>query len=294
MQSSREAARRTECGNNLRQVALAFQLHEGAQGHFPTGGWGWNWTGDPDRGFGEDQPGGWAYNILPYIEHADLRRLPEGRHGEERRAATRQMVSTPVSALSCPSRRSPDAYPNVLRLEYPNLGRPERCARSDYAVNLGAIEKPRSQQGPLSYEMAATWKTGKTPNASWIATELDGIVFQRSQVELQHVIDGLSNTCLLGEKYIPRQHYTDGKFLGDNENLFMGYDQDILRSLHRKQLPLRDGDEQHVWRLGSAHPSSFHMALCDGSVQSIDYEISSDIFHAYGSRYDESVASQAN
>src|SRR5262245_55982395 len=62
--SARESSRRTACENNLHQIAIAVNLHEGAQHTFPTGGWGANWVGDPDAGFGPRQPGGWIYNIL--------------------------------------------------------------------------------------------------------------------------------------------------------------------------------------------------------------------------------------
>ncbi|MFM8702528.1 MAG: type II secretion system protein, partial [Planctomycetia bacterium] len=66
VQAARESGRRTSCANNVRQLATACQQHLEAQGHFPTGGWGQEWGGDPDAGFGSKQPGGWHYSLLPY------------------------------------------------------------------------------------------------------------------------------------------------------------------------------------------------------------------------------------
>ncbi len=68
IQAAREAARQMSCKNNLRQIAIGWQNHHSSTGHFPTGGWGWDWVGDADRGSGQDQPGGWIYNTLPFIE----------------------------------------------------------------------------------------------------------------------------------------------------------------------------------------------------------------------------------
>jgi len=65
VQAARESARRTQCQNNLKQLGLAAQSHHVALRQFPTGGWGCLWVGDPDRGYGPKQPGGWVRAIAP-------------------------------------------------------------------------------------------------------------------------------------------------------------------------------------------------------------------------------------
>ena len=57
IQAAREAARRATCVNQLKQIALAWQLHHDTHKFFPSGGWGYRYMADPDRGFGEKQPG---------------------------------------------------------------------------------------------------------------------------------------------------------------------------------------------------------------------------------------------
>ena len=72
VQAAREAARRIQCANNIKQLSLALHNHHDSQGSFPSGGWGYFWTGDPDRGTGRQQPGSWAFSILPYIEQQSV------------------------------------------------------------------------------------------------------------------------------------------------------------------------------------------------------------------------------
>src|SRR6187455_2440432 len=78
VQSAREAARMIECKNHLRQIGVAWQHHHSVYGFFPTGGWGSNWAGDPDQGFDKRQPGGWAYNTLPFLEEGLIHDLGKG------------------------------------------------------------------------------------------------------------------------------------------------------------------------------------------------------------------------
>ena len=115
VQAAREAARQTQCRNNLKQLSLGMLAFEQANGHFPSAGWWFNWVGDPDRGTGKDQPGGWAYSILPHVEQLALYQL--GADGNADAWTPTQLsgaaarLGTPLAMFNCPTRRQPLAYP---------------------------------------------------------------------------------------------------------------------------------------------------------------------------------------
>ena len=102
IQAAREAARRTECSNQLRQLAISFHNHHDTVGHLPTGGWGWPWLGYPEEGFGKEQPGGWMYNILPYIEQKNLHDLGRGATGARQECRDRTKSRVSIRGLELP------------------------------------------------------------------------------------------------------------------------------------------------------------------------------------------------
>ena len=108
---AREAGRRTICANNLNQLSTACLGHAQKLNFFPSGGWGSNWVGDPDSGTGANQPGGWIYQILPYMDQDTLHDLGKGGSTTISSSASATRVSTALPVLYCPTRRAGQAYP---------------------------------------------------------------------------------------------------------------------------------------------------------------------------------------
>ena len=113
VQMAREAARRSQCINNLKQLALGCLNHESAVKVLPTAGWGPICMGHPDAGTGVTQPGGWLYNIMPYIEESTLYKSQGGLTGTALIAAAKAVSMTPLNCMYCPSRRPVQLYPDL-------------------------------------------------------------------------------------------------------------------------------------------------------------------------------------
>jgi hypothetical protein len=286
VQAAREAARRTTCKNQARQLAAAVLQHEEAQGHFPTGGWDWSWSGDPDLGFGPEQPGGWFYNILPYIEQDNVHVIGSGMDYPEEKAAHAERIETPIAQTLCPSRRGTQLYPfhgPPANGQIINAEDYELSTRIDYAINAGAVDDLECEEDVrargedfLHYPKLFRW---------CVTDRFDGISFQRSEVRAGQVTSGLSHTYVLGEKYLDAAEYESGIDPGDNESPYTGINADHYRgtSLDMPLIPDTRGTE-NKFAFGSAHPAGFHMALCDGSVQWVAFDIDRHVHEARGSR----------
>jgi prepilin-type N-terminal cleavage/methylation domain-containing protein/prepilin-type processing-associated H-X9-DG protein len=309
VQSAREAARRTQCKNQLKQLGLAAIVHESARKSLPTGGWGALWTGDPDRGFGRRQPGGWIYSVLPFLEEESLFRLGAGSAATEKATASGKRMEQAVAATYCPSRRSADLYPCLPGVgKWVNATYTERVARTDYAANGGDRYTSTGEPVQPSWSASAdgvpdngpaTIAVGESPEAmrhfSQIASQADGVVFAGSEVRLSQISDGTSKTLLAGEKYVNPEHYTSGRDAGDDQAAVMGMNKDIVRwstqgragTAGAPAVPRQDTRGiDNFYAFGSAHPSGFNVVFCDGSVRSLAYEIDITAFRNAANRRD--------
>ena len=140
--SVRESMRRTQCKNNLAQIGRAAQQHLAEHGLFPSSGWGYLWTGDPDRGFGARQPGGWIYNFLPYIGmdaiHDVGRGLADPGPGTPKYAALAEARSAAIPIMICPTRRKVIAYPYPTNFGVFNSAQASVASKTDYGANGGS------------------------------------------------------------------------------------------------------------------------------------------------------------
>ncbi len=299
VQAAREAARRMQCTNNLKQLALGCLTHENATGRFPTGGWGYGWTGDADRGTDWRQPGGWLYNVLPYIEQQALHDMGAGLPDPDptKRAANLRRLQTPLAAFHCPTRRSPVLYPhdNIVGGTITNVSsqpstQPLTMARSDYAANGGDSYTTAwpSDSGPSKItdveSSSGQMTAGAQAGFAGIAKSSTGVVYFGSLTRMADLVDGTSNTYLVGEKNIDVDYYATGQDLGDNEAALCGDNADVSRWTYSPPLP--DTNAVLFIFFGSAHANGVNMAFCDGSVQQISYSIDPEVHMNLGNRKD--------
>jgi prepilin-type N-terminal cleavage/methylation domain-containing protein len=304
VQAAREAARQVQCSNNLKQMALACLSHEQANGFLPSSGWGWEWCGDPDRGYGKRQPGGWHFSILSYMGLDNLHDMGLGQNY----AADVIAAETPVTTFGCPTRRQTIPYPFVNGTNFHQLPtKPPVLAHSDYAANSG--DGPSHGVGPEvgAGSGAALYSVGDgMTDADWVTmcystpVHNTGVIYRHGQCKMTEITDGASNTFLIGERYCWPDHYFDGAdLIGDDQGWTEGYDYDTNRWVQVGNItaanpadrgylpPMQDtpGYSDYL-RFGSAHANGFAMALCDGAVQRLSYEIDPETFRRLGNRED--------
>lgn len=300
VQSAREAARRTQCINNLKNLGLGGLNCESALGHLPTGGWGWRWVGDKDLGSGADQPGGWIFAILPYMEETSLYDGAGDGNTLTMSAAqlrgARLLVESPITIINCPTRRESRAFDfgwGSFSSGYKahNAENALKAGRTDYAGNGGDNSLSHNDGGS-----SLTNGMGKEPSK-----DFGGVLFERSEISIGKITDGTSKTYFAAEKYLNPVNYTTGGDSADNETWCTGWNNDNYRIGARATPSYESGRGQFVepWRdrtgvadnvrFGGPHEAGFNAVFVDGSVRNISFAIAPVAHSANCSRKDGSV-----
>lgn len=213
VQQVREAARRTACSNNLRQLGLALHNHHGTFGHFPSGYLSHpTSTGTVPTGVVIDPstwdagPGwGWAAQLLPYVEANPLHdalefQLPIWE------TANRESVAIELPMMLCPS--ASGNIGNVTIVDEagvgysPDGGPPLSLGRSNYVASHGQEscwgECGAALTGTVFTDIYSSTTTEITINGD-VSRVADGPFYRNSRTRLRDVTDGTSQTIFLGE-----------------------------------------------------------------------------------------------
>jgi len=255
VQSAREAARRTQCGNQLKQVGLAVLMTHDQKRAFPSG----RDTRDP---FGQS----WAFRILPLLDQASIYNALVADKSvpmwDDRNA---KAMRTVVPTFVCPSRRVPVADRNFDNNDEPPV-KEGVGASGDYVANAGTFFNYFSGTGaPLDPKQA-------------------GPIHTFSKVRAAQVTDGLSKTLAVGEKHVPKAdasvpanmvHWTQGDtafFASDNPyNCF----RDPVRGL------AGGPNDANRRKYGSGHHGLTQFSFLDGHVEAFENEIDPTVLRWY-------------
>lgn len=263
VQAAREAARRMQCQNNLKQVALACHNYESTYKELP--GYGGEMAPafvkqKPHRQYRPEMGGGtWMSQVMPFMEQGDVG-VPLSIIADQKTVNltdhVKSLVRKPVNTFHCVTRRDAEAYPLVAPFDA-RYG--ERGARTDYAMNGGpsAIDPNDHRRTELEYD--GVWVLGK-------------------RTKFNRIFDGLSQTYLLGEKAMDLLKYDTGDDFGDRSPL-AGFNDTWVSSHSYVRYAAR---QPHIdtrnncltcHDFGSAHPGGWNAAFSDGRVEMIDYSI---------------------
>lgn len=251
VQAAREAARRTQCATNLRQIGLASAALESARGSYVCG-----------RKTRTQDAYSWAFAQLPYLEHQSVfdAWVPDAPVYDTRNA---RAMRTPVSSYFCPSRRGPVADRNFDN----NDGPPPvlaAAAGGDFAANAGS-----------SYTYAAP-PAGSDPKKA-------GPIHTFSKVRAAQVTDGASKTFAFGERHLPpvEPDWGDMADYRQGDTAFFAADtpHTIFRDTYRG---LADGAADRSNRkFGSRHSGVTNFVFLDAHVEAIANDTPREILLRY-------------
>jgi prepilin-type processing-associated H-X9-DG protein len=285
VQSAREAARRSQCTNNLRQMGLGVHNYGNTYKTYPIGEW--------DCCYGT-----WLLALLPYVEQVQLYQRYERPGGVEGNrfspsplgadirygsAQNLPVTRTQVATYTCPSDSNTQTASVISGIAFHN-----------YVANHGNTTVARTSpfQG-VNYGGAPF--IAYYHSDPWIEAFLSAAEKARKVVRLQEVLDGTSNTLLIGEGIQGRNGDLRGfgwwsggahfeSSIGPNSAA-----PDVVIQSCVATNPLnppcvvRSTSNPERIASRSRHPGGVQVAMCDGSVRFVVNNISLDVWRPLGS-----------
>jgi prepilin-type N-terminal cleavage/methylation domain-containing protein/prepilin-type processing-associated H-X9-DG protein len=282
VQASREAARRTSCANNLRQLTVAAQHFHSDHRKFPTGAhFAVYVDGRPSGGTNL-----WV-ELLPYFEQENLyKRWDYNDNRNNVAGGTTATQAQVIGILLCPS----DWLPETVVELTPAVWRPPAWCRGFYGIgSYGGNAGKRSVP------------TGDPPAFPGISR--DGIFFLDSRVTLAGITDGSSNTLLFGERYhhdpefdlreplnVPGTdvlpNYGKWGFVAGPAGCMANLTLHAAERINYQVPPEGDASTtaNRACAFGSGHPGGANFAFADGSVRFLSERTALPILQALGTR----------
>jgi len=280
VQAAREAARRTNCSNNLKQLALALHLYHDANLALPPGAL-------PKNNLS------WNVYVLPQIEEQSLYDQFSFEEGTWNGGANKEGPNknihgmTPVSAFFCPSMTQMlSTHPST------QLG----DGRQPYTSHYYGIAGPVGTNPYNGYAYKNSRKSGHGPMAA------QGMLYAESKVRFAKVTDGTSKTYLLGE--LKMDVPVDGAVGGGGDGASwvrgIGFGTQLSQTDGLSSCKgIQDGINSpyngfNLISFSSYHPGGAHFAMGDGSVRFVNDVIDINVYRSHASRDGEEVAAGPN
>ena len=273
VQAAREAARRAQCLNQMKQIVLAIHNYHDARKHIP-----YNHTyhartsaqrtvGLPSFE-GHLSTRGWITETLPYLEQQARYDLMEPYFGGKYHSITGinhpdlvNVVNQPVPGFRCPS--DADAVEPTSWLQWQWVRK--EIALTNYKGIVGNHKRGNNGAGDRDCMML---------------DHCNGFFWRHNfltRIRFKDITDGLSQTFIVGED-LPRHNYHSALYHGNGDNSHLHYPPNLNPN------PPTPLDYRLVKGFRSDHPGGVHFALCDGSVTFVADEIDFDTYQAMGSK----------
>jgi prepilin-type N-terminal cleavage/methylation domain-containing protein/prepilin-type processing-associated H-X9-DG protein len=290
VQKVREAAARSKCTNNLKQLGIACTAYHDGFGRYPPGGalggtpsTVTNLTGRTSRG-----PNVSHYVfLLPYIEQDALYRIACGGSttpaSDYDAAPVNTITSRAPATIQCPSAVSASLFSNG--------------STSNHAGHYPAIPGPSPDPAILNPATGQPYKRTGQANSTYGDNGAQGVLGPNSATKIADVTDGLSNTFLLGELSAKDvsdsssdtgyREWTRGASNTPGTNNNQANAKTIRDGIGvTKFTPLTNPTSQkfNIMSMDSNHPGGCNFAMCDGGVKFVRDSINISAYRAAASR----------